>query len=359
MGYKVIDGGVLVTEKAGESIGEVEAIVFDCDGTLADVSPSLHLLGRLISAIILDRIYGVDCRIGEDYDEAFHLLKMLGGFNNVRNAVSILMQAIILEMDDPKPMKSDPGEIDDLEYYLGRLRKGRSRPAFIERSLEWIKSKCINMLGKYVTKKALEELILRRAEEEGKLKQLTELREIIEPVVPYGYKVLGTLYRELWLGSEGIEERHGVKPRYYHGAGLIEEERILIREEVLEELRSLVPKGLVIISGRGSWEAGRTLDPILEYFNLEASVFTGDKPSGMEKPNPASLLECCSKLGVRKVIYVGDAGEDLFLTRNASRVGLEAYLVGLLVNRYSYTLFTKCGAEAILENVNLLPKLFK
>ena len=359
MRYRVVDGGVLVEEGVEKAIGEVDAIVFDCDGTLADVSPSLHLLGRLISAILLDRVYGVDCRIGEDYDEAFHLLKMLGGFNNVKNAISILMQAIILGMEDPKPARADPGEIEDLEYYLGRLRKGGSRPAFIERSLKWVKEKCLNMLGSYATKHDLEELILRRAEAEGKLEQLRELRSLIEPVAPYGRKILGTLYRELWLGSEGIEKRHGVKPRYYRGAGLIEEERILAREEVLEELRSLVPKGLGIISGRGSWEVRRTLNPILKYFDLEASVFTGDRASGMEKPNPASLLECCSKLGARKVLYVGDAGEDLFLTRNASRKGLRAYLAGLLTNRYSYTFFTKCGAEAILENVNQLPKLFK
>lgn len=358
MSYRVVDGGALVLEDAAEELADAEAIVFDCDGTLVDVSGSFKMVGKLVTIVLLDQLYGVECRLGDDFDEAFQLLKMLGGFNNVRNVTMILLQAIFVNAGASKPKKRKMEKVD-IEYYSNNLIRGNSRPDFAKEALRWIISMGVEKLGAYVTGDQLELLIEDEAKRLGAFEQLKEFRRLIGPIYPYGSGAFTTLFSEFWLGSEGIERRHGVKPRLYEGKGLIENERLIVKPSILEQLRDLAPKGLAILSGRGKWVALKALRPVLEYFRIDASVFTGDWPRRMDKPNPVGLMECCKKLEASKIIYVGDGGEDLFLTREASKLGVKAHLAGLLTNKYSYAFFTKQRAEAILENVNFLPKLFK
>ena len=358
MSYKIVDGGVLVLEEVVDKIRDVDAIILDCDGTLVEVSSSFQVMGKIISMAYLDQLYGIECRLGDDFDEAFHLLKMLGGFNNVRTVTVILLQTLFIYSGAPEPLRQRLQKID-LEHYLSRLVRGRSRPRFAEKALRWIMSEGMKMLGDHVTRADLESLIDERARSMRKLEELRKLRRLIGPLFPYGSGMLTTLFSELWLGSEGIRRKHGVEPRFYDGPGLIENERLIVEPETLEQLRKIASKGLAILSGRGRWEILKVLDPIINYFRIDASVFTRDKPMMIEKPNPAGLIECCRKLEADKILYVGDGGEDLFLTREASKKGVKAYMAGVLTNKYSYTFFTKQRAEAILEDINLLPKLFK
>ncbi|MBS7621913.1 HAD-IA family hydrolase, partial [Candidatus Bathyarchaeota archaeon] len=191
------------------------------------------------------------------------------------------------------------------------------------------------------------------------LQELRRFRELIGPIFPYGSGTMTTLFSELYVGSDGIRRKYGVNPRFYDGPGLLENEKLIVEPEALEELRNLAPKGLAILSGKGRWEAEKILGPILHYFNLETSLFTGDTGRDMDKPNPTGLLECCRKLRAEHVLYVGDGGEDYFLVMKARERGIKACLAAVLTNKYSYTFFTKYSANVILENVNFLPKLFK
>ena len=358
MSYRIVDGGVLVLEEAAENLKDIDAIILDCDGTLVETSSSFQVAGKVILMAYLDQLYDVECRLGDDFDEAFHLLKMLGGFNSVRTVIVVLLQALFINAEAGKPKKQTLEKID-LEYYVSQLIRGKSRPKFAERAFQWIVSEGVKMLGCHVRRADLELLIEEKAKNLGKLEGLKELRKLIGPLFPYGSGMLTTLFSELWLGSEGIWKKHGVKPRFYEGPGLIENEQLIVEPETIEELKQIAFKGLAILSGRGRWEILKILNPIIDYFRVDASVFTGDKPMRIEKPNPAGLIECCEKLGASRILYVGDGGEDLFLTREASKRGVKAYMAGVLTNKYSYTLFTKQKAEAILEDINLLPKLFK
>jgi len=358
MNYKVIDGGIAILEDAFEKIREIDAIIFDCDGTLIDVTSSFQLAGKIITMIYLEQFYGIECRIGDDYDEAFQLLKMLGGFNNTRRVISVLLQAVLVHAEDARLRKTGLDKID-LESYLDRVGRGVSEPASVAEALEWIISKLENLLGNYVTMGDVELMIEEKAKRIDKLNDLLSLRNLIGPLFLYGSGIFATIFSEIWLGGEGIRAKYSVKPRFYDGPGLIEYERLLVREGTLKELKALAPKGLAILSGRGVWEASKSLGDLLKYFDVDASVFLADRSAKLEKPNPEGLITCCSKLGAERVIYVGDGGEDLFLVREASKKGLHASLAGLLTNKYAYTFFTKLGAEIILENVNLLPKLFK
>ncbi|MCF3653925.1 MAG: HAD-IA family hydrolase [Aigarchaeota archaeon] len=356
MRYIVVDGGVLALEEKLDLLREIEAIIFDCDGTLVDVSTSFPLAGKIITAIYLDQLLGIECRMGVDYDEVFQLMKMLGGFNNIRNIISVILQAIYVELGCPGLVRRDLGPID-LSHYMNRVSWDRSSPKPLENALRWLISSTIPLLGEYVSPGDVEALLDRRA---VSLRRLREFRELIGPISPYGSGIMTTLFSELYIGSEGIRRKYGVNPRFYEGPGFIRNERLIIEPEVLEELRKLAPRGLAIFSGKGRWEAEKILSPILHYFDLEASIFTGDNSRReMDKPNPAGLLECCKRLGAKRVLYVGDGGEDYFLVMKARGNNVETCLAAVLTNKYSYAFFTRCSADVILENVNFLPKLFK
>lgn len=356
MRYMAVDVGALALEEKLDSLMKVDAIIFDCDGTLVDASASFPLVGKLITAIYLDQLLGIKCKVGVDYDEAFQLMKMLGGFNNVRNIVSVILQSIYVELGCPDLMRRDLGLID-LNRYMKRVSWGGSSLRPLGNAFEWLISSMIPLLGGYVAPGDVEALLERRA---GSPRKLRGFRELIGPVSPYGSGIMTTLFSELYIGSEGVRRKHGVNPRFYDGPGLLENERLIMESRALEELEGLAPKGLAILSGKGRWEAEKVLSPILHHFDLDASLFTSDSNMReLDKPNPAGLLECCRRLGAERVLYVGDGGEDYFLAVRARENGIDAHLAAVLTNKYSYAFFTGCSADVILENVNFLPKLFK
>ncbi|MEM4718685.1 MAG: HAD-IA family hydrolase [Nitrososphaerota archaeon] len=355
MRYIIVDGGVLALEEKLNSLREVDAIIFDCDGTLVDVSSSFTLVGKLITAIYLDQLFGIDCAVGSDYDEAFQLLKMLGGFNNVRNIVSVILQAVFVELGCPDPLRGDLEPIE-LHHYMGQISHGWSSSKPLGNALRWLISSTAKHLGEYVTPEDVEALLERRACSPQKLR---EFRRLIGPIFPYGSGAMTTLFSELYLGYEGIKRKYGVDPRYYDGPGILYNERLMVELEVLEALKRFAPNGLAILSGKGRWEAEKILSPVLHHFNSDAILFTGDDKREVDKPNPTGLLECCRKLGAKRVLYVGDGGEDYFLVLRARERGIEAHLAAVLTNKYSYAFFTRCLADAIIENANFLPKLFK
>ncbi len=156
-----------------------------------------------------------------------------------------------------------------------------------------------------------------------------------------------------------MREKYGEKPHYVHWEGAVNRETPLIREETLQELVNLLPKGLAIVTGKGRWEAEKTLGPLLRYFDLEASVFIADQREAGEKPDPTTLIECAEKLKAEKIIYVGDSAEDLLLVKNAVKEGLDASFAGVLTNEYALNFFIENEADIILEDVNNLPKIFR
>jgi phosphoglycolate phosphatase-like HAD superfamily hydrolase len=58
-------------------------------------------------------------------------------------------------------------------------------------------------------------------------------------------------------------------------------------------------------------------------------------------------------------MYVGNSLEDLLLVENARKNGLNAFFTGVLTNPYALEVFIRKGADAIIDNVNLLPRLME
>ena len=360
MDYKLLGEGVMVNQRSYDKLAEVEAIIFDCDGTLIDSTESYYLADRIVACIILEKLYGLKCSLGKDKNDVLERLELLGGFNNDWDKTSLITQAIIMKVDEPvERIADDIAEIDDVNAYLERCMVEVSSPGYILNGLMWISEKASQAYGSIMWLRDFEKLIDAEAERLGRLMRIRELRSLLGPLTRYGSGLLTTLYDEVYLGLAGVRKRYGVEPRYVSWEGLLERERPLIMEDVLEKLSEIVPRGIAIATGRGRWETEKSLKELLNYFNLEASIFAAEAPDRLEKPDPGILIECSKRLGTEKIMYVGNSLEDILLVENARGNGLDALFTGVLTNSYALEIFIRKGADAIIDDVNLLPRLIE
>jgi len=360
MSYKLLGEGVMILEKSLEALREVEAIIFDCDGTIIDHTESYYLADKVTACIILDRLYGLKVLLGEDVDDALSKLSMLGGFNNDWYKTTLVIQSILLRAGGQvKRLRKGLGRVNDVESYVERCLVEKSSPEAVRAGVRWLSEKASENYGRFMKLSDFEEMIDSEAEKIGRDQLIRDLREALGPLESYGSGLLTTLYDEIFLGEEGVSEKYGAHPRHVSWKGMLDRERILISSETLEALRQLVPKGLGIMTGRGRWETERALSQLAQHFDLESSLFSADLPKKLDKPEPSAIIECAKRLGAEKVAYVGDAYEDLLLVRKARERGLEAFFIGVLTNPYALDLFVKDRADALIDDVNLLPRIFE
>ena len=348
----------MVSSEKYRDISEADAVIFDCDGTIVDVHDSYQLTTKLTTCIILGEIFGVECELGEDFDSAASYLKLLGGFNNDWDKSSVMIQLLALHLKDLRKKSSNLGKVE-VEKYLSPVSREKSSPPEIGKALEWLKKVISDNLGRFMTRRDLEKIFDLEAEKLGKLEFLEDLRRLLGPAERYGDGALTTLFDEIYLGEEGVREKYGAEPRYVEWEGAINREKIIIAEETLQELVELLPRGLAIVTGRGRWETEKTLGDLVNYFDLNASTFIADQREIGEKPDPTALIESIKRLGSRKTIYVGDSAEDLLFTKRAAERGVDASFAGVAGDEQMLGYFLENGADAVLDDVNNLPKLFE
>lgn len=133
--------------------------------------------------------------------------------------------------------------------------------------------------------------------------------------------------------------------KYYLGTkiqpGLVETEKLLIRQAVLERLSRNYQ--LAIVTGRPRTEAKFVLAKfkIQKYFS--PIICLEDTPQG--KPAPDPILLCLKRLSTNQAIYIGDSINDAL---SASAAQIPNILVGSPNLRNSR-----------LANINFLPKMLK
>jgi len=342
-----------------EKIMNAEAAVLDCDGTIIDASNSYDLAIRIAIAIIIDKLFNIEIELGEDFEDALCALRMTGGFNNDCDSTSVLLQTICIFLPSILDIKLTKwNKVENADKYAKPVAAAQSSPRFIHEALKWLSYE-IKSRKEYLDLRKIEKLLDVKAVSLGVSDKLFKLRSILNYPGPFKESFLTTLFDEIFLGAEGVREKYSWEPRYIDYSGTLKNEKLLIREESIERLNKLLPKGVALVTGRGRWETEKTLQPILKYFKMEASIFTADKGSEYEKPSPKSLIETANILRTKKIIYVGNSMEDLLMSQAASRKGLEIGFIAVSDNEELSREFEALGANAILEDINELPILIE
>jgi phosphoglycolate phosphatase-like HAD superfamily hydrolase len=370
-----------------EKLAKVDAIIFDCDGVLIDVTKSYLMAIKETVNYIFNRLTGL--RIEEKLlDNLIYQLKKGGRFNNdwaVSYTISLLALTAI-----PKEAKEQLKRTIDSELFKF-TNEPLDRLIMVEKCLkEKIKnigfkiseesSKRLIELAGIVSSssfKSFEELATNSLAMEDDLEILRYGRDILSPYGSVGDSLVTTIFEEKFLGCNLFKEIYGLDCKFHKGKGLIDNERIIIDRENLKEISSLIGKSnFGIASGRPIAATKYTMKDLLNEFRPEAKAFLEDideaerraREKGeiidLSKPNPYSLIKCARGLmPFNFALYLGDSMEDLMMVELANEIKA-CYLFGgvyahSLMKNEQKTDFIKKGADLILPSVRELPSVLK
>jgi HAD superfamily phosphatase len=341
----------------------MDVLIFDMDGVLIDVSRSYRKTIQRTVQFYLETCLGFG-RIRGSWitNEEISLFKSAGGFNSDWDLTSgILFYLLSVSSIPPlRKLKRFSSIQETLSYLKIESSLSRSKPT--------LRSK-----RKYLIS-FLEKLKISG----GGLKGIRRILGTSWQGWVYGVgdlekeNLVKRIFQELYLGKQFAPYYH-LRPIFYTGKGLYEQERLLISKEILSSLRRKVRMG--IASGRPRYEAELALKRfhLRPYFD---SVVTLDECTEEEnrifrstgkkikcsKPHPYPVLRAVQEIGISnpRCGYVGDVVDDMAAARTAKRY-LEMLAIGFIGGhrhrKAARGSLSKAGADRVIENPKELLRL--
>ncbi len=303
------------------SINEFDAIIFDCDGVLIDVTNSYD------NAIIKTTDF------------------VLKNFANVFNATPVTRQII----DDFKKTGGFNDEVD-LTYAAiisltaaNKLNKDGAK--FILEAIENADQTGINSVEKYLDKLNAD---------------VSDIRKKLSYPGRHSENLLYSVFDQLFYG-ETLYQKLFNKKSQFNEKGFIDNDKVLVSKELLDNLRKKFDDKTAIVTGRGLDSISYSLKELLNQFNIKNSVFLEDESRELAKPNPEVLLRSIRGLNSSHCLYVGDSMEDLIMAQKATEIGKKTTFCGIIGTSNNpsekRSFFEKNGAILILDSIQLLPKV--
>jgi len=318
---KKIDEGIYAQNSLTSEIADIDGIIFDCDGVLVDVSNSYDLAIQRTTAYVLKEIAGIP-KFDPVTSKIIEGFKATGGFNDEVD----LTYAAILSLTAANNLK----------------KRGKQ---FIFQVIENADQTGIKSVEKFLeSSNACIDNIKKKLDYPGR--HDTNLLYSIFDQLFYGPK----LYSKLFKKKSNFSEQ-----------GLIENDIVLVKKELLEKLKKKFDKKIAIVSGRGIESIRYSLKELLDEFNVENSMFLEDKPRELGKPNPISLVNTISGIGSSHCLYVGDSMEDFIMAQKATEMGKKTTFCGIIgTSKFpeeKIKLFKEKNVSLVVNSIELLPKV--
>jgi phosphoglycolate phosphatase-like HAD superfamily hydrolase len=341
--------GLIVRGSSRELLGDVDAVVFDCDGVLIDARRSYDATIRVVVEMMVKEIAGVRLGLARAIPNLISTMRRTGGFNSDWDTTYALtlFSLVALERRGDGRGARGPGATEELlnitaKFGSARRESGwRAVDSFLESEFP-----------------PLEESLDRAREYLG------------YPGVPPEGRMT-TAFDELYFGASLFEKFHGVPAKNARARGLIELERVLVKRETLESLAKMVGHArLAMVTGRPYLGTEHSLGKrFMGYFDKGSSMFIGDSDMHPElraeydryrKPSPEALLRASEKLSSARLLYVGDSAEDLLMVQNLKRRGRADFLFAGVYGMSpdvadQVAFFEREGSDVIVRSVNQLP----
>ncbi len=312
--------GIYIDNSGIDVLNEIDAVIFDCDGVLIDVSKSYDL------AILKTTQYALEnfAKINDAIDIDFKIIdgfKSTGGFNDEVD----LTYAAIISLVAAKKL-----EKDQTSFIFDVIKNADSSGILsVEKYLE-------NQVNISDIKK---QLSYPGAHHENPLYQIFDQ-------LFYGPE----LYQKLFKNSSKFSE-----------SGLIEQDDVILNNLLIEQLQKKFDSKIAIVTGRGKESISYSLKTLLEKFDLKNSVFLEDESRELAKPNPQSLLDSIKGMNSVSTLYVGDSMEDFIMANKATDLGSKTIFCGIIGTsknpQEKLELFNQNEAILVLDSINLLPKV--
>ncbi|MGQ0376910.1 MAG: HAD-IA family hydrolase [Nitrososphaerota archaeon] len=319
MTLQKIENGIFVQDAIFDKIKKIDAIIFDCDGVLIDITKSYDLAIKEVTKYFLKQ-FGIEksLPITSDIIEGF---KSTGGFNDEVDVTYALILSLVAanRMQTPEQKflfdvinKADQTGVQSVEKYIATLSV-----------------------------------------------DISDIRKNLNYPGPHDTNLLYSVFDQMFYGSE-LYYKIFKKQSQFSGQGFIKNDMNLLRNDLVKKLKTKFKNKLAIVTGRGRESIRYTLGNLLDEFDLRNSVFLEDEPRDLAKPNPQSLIKSIHGLDSACCLYVGDSMEDYIMAKKATEKGYDTIFCAIFGTSKSYEakriFFEQKNAPMILQSIDLLPK---
>ena len=320
MTLKEINPGIYANDSILSKLNDVDGIIFDCDGVLVDVSNSYDLAIQRTTAYVLKEIAGIQ-KFDPITSKIIDEFKATGGFNDEVD----LTYASILSLAAANNL-------------------GKRGSQFILDVIKNADATGITSVEKYLEKLGA---------------KITDLKNKLDYPNGKQQNLLYSIFDQIFYGPELYSKLFNKESKFTE-QGLIENDIVLVKKEMLEILEKKFDKNIAIVTGRGIESIRYSLKEILDEFNVDCSVFLEDEPRELAKPNPDSLIQTIKKLNLTHSIFVGDSMEDFMMAQKATQMGNKTTFCGIIgSSKYpeeKKKLFEEKNVSLIVNSIDLLPK---
>jgi HAD superfamily phosphatase len=341
------DGSAWIRSSQFRKLQQVDAIAFDCDGVLVDARRSYDATITKVVDQIVSTTLGLDLPWKQFAPRIIAELRRTGRFNNDWDTTYALILFSVLAI----PICAAR------EYGTGALLSETTRFEYpckvVMRTIcSIVRRFCRQSTRDGNAPEIVDRFVTANVPSSAHNNVVVAVqRRLGYPGSP-PHALLSTLFDEVYHGPILFRRMYGVEARHYRGKGLIEKERVLIKEPDLDRANRLLEGArFAIITGRPYLAAKHVLRETLRYFDLHASLFLGDidvhpelgrKLSAFRKPSWRGLAYVRQSLSSKMLLYVGDSAEDIEMVRNARREEepvLSAGIYGTSVNQSDHLKF--------------------
>ena len=312
--------GIYIDDSGIDALDEIDAIIFDCDGVLIDITKSYDQAIIKTTQYVLENFAKINDAINVDF-KIIDGFKSTGGFNDEVD----LTYAAIISLVAAKKLEKD-------------------QTSFIFDVIKNADSSGIVSVEKY-------------------LKNQVDISDIKKQLSYPGMHHENPLYQifdQLFYGPELYHKLFRNHSKFSE-AGLIDQDDVILNNLLIEKLQKKFDSKITIVTGRGKESASYSLKTLLEKFDLKNSVFLEDESRELAKPNPQSLLDAIKGMNCISTLFVGDSMEDFIMANKATDLGSKTTFCGIIGTsknpQEKLELFQRNGVILVLDSINLLPKV--
>ncbi len=370
-GYEVMrtrNGPAWIRSSQFQHLQQVDAIAFDCDGVLVDARRSYDATIPRVVDQLLGMILGIDLPWKKLAPRMILDLRRTGLFNNDWDTTYALILFSLLAL----PLKVIR-ELAASSVKIPARRFNYSQTATMVNIASIVRKFCSALTRSGDASEAVKRFVKDNMANKlyGPVIAMVEERLGYPGSPPSA--LLSTLFDEVYHGPALFRRMYEVDARYYRGKGLIENERVLVKERDLDNANEILEgRRLAIITGRPYLAAEHVLRSILRYFDVQASLFIGDidvhpelapRLTAFRKPSGRALTHVREALGSDMILYVGDSAEDLEMVENArleEEPALSAGVYGTSADQLDRVkFFIDRGADLVLPTARVIPDVLR
>jgi HAD superfamily hydrolase (TIGR01548 family) len=318
MKYQNKGKGIIIKNDSLGTMSKIDAIIFDCDGVLVDVSKSYDLAIKQTTKYVLEKFAKIrSIPISAQIISGF---KATGGFND---EVDVTYASIL--------------------SLVAAKRLGIDAKKFINIVIKNADATGIVSVEKFL----------------ASITDISDMQNKLKYPGPHSTNLLYQIFDQMFYGKN-LYKKIFCKQSQFKSKGLIENDIVIVQKNLLNTLKNRLTPKIAIVTGRGAESTKYSLGELFYKFDISSSVFLEDHPRKLAKPNPKPLVMSINHLKSKCCLYVGDSMEDLIMAKKANKMGKKTIFCGIYGTAQNPNskkkFFEKNNADIIISSINLIPK---